>query len=267
MATGLKTRTGGHVLYLYGITREGQGTPASVTGVDGSAAVEAMPCAGLVCWVSRVGKAEFAENLAGNMENLEWLAEVSVRHQQAVAAIARAHDILPARFGTVFRSPASLRADVEERKRLLVRDLKRVGGCEEWGVKIFHLAPQPQMAVTAESGRDYLRAKAAALRAQAPRGADGEIEPLLQALKAVAAETASGGGAVSRGQRGLQWQGALLVKRSQATKLQQVLRRFSREWEGTRRIEVSGPWPPYSFVSRAQKRKTGGQRGSQPSGG
>ncbi|HEU5334319.1 MAG TPA: GvpL/GvpF family gas vesicle protein [Terriglobales bacterium] len=262
MATGLKKRTASHVLYLYGITREGKGTLAGVAGVDGSAAVEALRCGGLVCWVSRVDRAEFAENLARNMENLEWLAEVSVRHQHAVAAISRTRDILPARFGTVFRSEASLTADVEKRKSSLMRDFKRVGGCEEWGVKVFRLEPQPQMAVTAESGRDYLRAKAAALHAQASREGDQEIEHMLEAIKGVAAETTSGGGAVSRGQRGLQWQGALLVKRSQVNKLQQLLRRFSREWEGTRRIEVSGPWPPYSFVSRAQDGKSDGQRGS-----
>jgi len=57
---------------------------------------------------------------------------------------------------------------------------------------------------------------------------------------------------VSRGQRGLEWQGSLLVKRPQRGKLQQLIARFSQEWEGRRRIEVSGPWPPYSFVSRGQ---------------
>ena len=262
MATGLKTRTASHVLYLYGISRKGEGTLKGLAGVDGSAAVEALPCAGLVCWVSRVDRAEFAENLAGNMENLEWLAEVSVRHQHAVAAIARSHDILPARFGTVFRGASSLTADVEKRKLSLARDLKRVAGCEEWGVKVFKSEAQPQLAVTAESGRDYLRAKAAALHAQPSRAADAEVERLLRALKEVAAETVSGGGAVSRGQRGLQWQGSLLVKRSQANKLQQLLRRFSREWEGARRIEISGPWPPYSFVSRDLDTKAAGRQGT-----
>jgi hypothetical protein len=262
MATGLKTRSASQVLYLYGISREGQAAPAGLAGVDGSAAVEVLPCAGLVCWISRVDKAEFAENLAGKMENLEWLAAVSVRHQHVVAAIARSRDILPARFGTVFRGAASLAADVEQRKSALVRDLKRVAGCEEWGVKVFKLEPQPPMAVGVESGRDYLRAKAAALRPRPSRAADEEVERLVRALQALAVETASGGGAVSRGQRGLQWQGSLLVKRSHAAKLQQLLRRFSREWEGKRRIEISGPWPPYSFVSRTRNGKAAGRRGA-----
>lgn len=250
MATSLKSRDAKQVLYLYGITRAGKGMVPGVAGVDGSASVEAMPCAGLVCWASRVEKREFAVNLASNMENLEWLAGVSVRHQQVVAAIARSHDILPARFGTVFRTPASLTADVEKRKALLARDLKRISGCEEWGVKVFSLRAQPRAATDAKSGRDYLQAKAAALHADVGRDAGPELQQLLRALRGVAVETVPGSGAVSRGQRGLQWQGSLLVKRSQRSKLQQLMARFSRHWEGERRLEVSGPWPPYSFVSR-----------------
>lgn len=255
MATGLKSRESSRVLYLYGITREGEGIVSGLTGVDAGAEVEAVSCAGLVCWISRVDKNEFAEDLAKNMENLEWLAEVSVRHQHVVAAIAGSHDILPARFGTVFRSPASLAADVEKNKEFLARDLKRISGCEEWGVKVFGLRAQPPEAAGAKSGRDYLQGKAAALRAEAPGAADAEVRRLVQALEGVAVQTAPGAGAVSRGQRGLHWQGSLLVKRSHRARLQQLMARFSQEWHGARRIELSGPWPPYSFVSRGDETK------------
>jgi hypothetical protein len=253
MATGLKSKNRNHVLYLYGISKSGQGKLSAVAGVDGSAAVEAAPCAGLVCWISRVDRREFADELAKNMENLEWLAEVSVRHQHAVAAIANSRDILPVRFGTVFHTEASLANHVEQRKGLLEEDLKRISGCEEWGLKIFSVQTNTPAAVAAKSGRDYLRAKAAVLHAEARPAADGELQGMMAALLKVAMEIAPGGGAVSRGQRGLEWQGSLLVKRAQRAKLQQLVARFSGEWEGTRRIELSGPWPPYSFVSRREK--------------
>lgn len=257
MATSLKPRTAKQVLYLYGITRKGHGVVGGVVGVDGSATVEAVPCAGLVSWVSRVNQRDFALNLAKNMENLEWLAGMSVRHQQVVAEIARSHDILPARFGTVFRTPTSLAADVEKHKAVLTRDLKRINGCEEWGIKVLGLGVQPPAATEMKSGRDYLEARAAALRTEAPRDGGPEVQRLLRALEAVASETVPGSGAVSRGQRGLQWQGSLLVKRAQRKKLQQVMARFSREWERSRRLEVSGPWPPYSFVSRLREKGAG----------
>ena len=259
MATSLKSRDTNQVLYLYGVTPAGEGIVPEVVGVDAAAGVEAVPCAGLVCWASRVNKTEFADNLARNMENLEWLAEVSVRHQQAVAAIAAARDILPARFGTVFRNSTSLAAHVEKHKAHLTRDLKRINGCEEWGVKVFRARTQPETAAAAKSGREYLRARAAALHEEAPRPADAEVQRLLHALEKMVAETAPGSGVVSRGQRGLLWQGSLLVKRLQRDQLQELMGRFSRDWEGARRIELSGPWPPYSFVSRG--RETEASRG------
>jgi hypothetical protein len=253
MATGVKSKNAAQVLYLYGITQGGKADIAQLAGVDGRAAVEAMPCAGLACWISRVDKAEFADNLATNMENLEWLAEVSVRHQHVVAAIAASCDILPARFGTVFRSPSSLSLDVEKQKKILEHDLKRISGCEEWGLKVFSERSQPAVSEKAKSGRDYLRAKAAVLHTEPRKGLDTELQRLLSAVEKLAVENAPGSGAVSRGQRGLQWQGSLLVKRSQRGKLQQLAARFSREWEGLRSIELSGPGPPYSFVSRGRE--------------
>jgi hypothetical protein len=44
------------------------------------------------------------------------------------------------------------------------------------------------------------------------------------------------------------WQLSLLVNRGKRERLQRVLKEFAERWSATRRIESSGPWPPYSFV-------------------
>ena len=49
---------------------------------------------------------------------------------------------------------------------------------------------------------------------------------------------------------------SVLVKRTDRTKLQNLLRRFSRDWKDKRKIEITGPWPPYSFVSRESESKS-----------
>jgi len=54
----------------------------------------------------------------------------------------------------------------------------------------------------------------------------------------------------------LQYQVSVLVKRTDRTKLQNLLRRFSRDWKDKRKIEITGPWPPYSFVSRESESKS-----------
>ena len=116
------------VLYLYAVTKSGIGDTPQVRGVDGEARIEAIPCAGLTCWISRVPAAEFGESFSQRLENLDWLAAVSVRHQRVIAAIAESRDTLPARLGTVFLSETSLEADIRKRKAALEADLRRIAG-------------------------------------------------------------------------------------------------------------------------------------------
>ncbi len=240
------------VLYLYGIS-ENPGPPPGIPGVDGESPIESLPAAGLVCWISRVAQSEFADHLARNMENLDWLAEVSVRHQRAVAAIAEHCNILPARFGTVFLSQASLQGDVQVRKTSLCADLEKIRGAEEWGVKIFRSAPaKPVLTEAPASGSEYLKAKASLLRERPGKTADPELERFSEAARALAVDVAPGG-SVSGAQPGLLWHASFLVQRSQRQKFQQLVEKFSRQWQPQRRIECTGPWPPYSFVARATR--------------
>ncbi len=236
-------------MYLYGISKEAGEIP-NVAGVDGQAQVQAIASAGLVSWVSPVSKSEFADNLVKNMENLDWLAAVSVRHQRVVSAISQKRALLPARFGTVFLGESSLKQHIAERKASLQSDLKRIEAADEWGVKIFGELPHKSVATQIpRSGREYLSAKAAGLQARSSNAADGEIAGFVEALKQLAEEL-SPGGAVSSGQRGLLWHGSILLHRTDRKKLERLLARFSRQWENQRRIECTGPWPPYSFVTR-----------------
>src|SRR5688572_17736271 len=140
-------------LYLYGITRSGaKPVQISVSGIDGGGTVEALPCANLLCWLSRVDRRQYGDELPQRMENLEWLADASVRHQRVVSAIATKADILPARFGTVYLSEASLTQDVKKRKRSLDAALGRIAKADEWGVKVF-AATTASAPVSAKSGR------------------------------------------------------------------------------------------------------------------
>jgi hypothetical protein len=252
MANGVNT-TSNTAIYLYGVT-ETEATLGKILGVDGVNPVESLPCAGFCCWISRVSRKEFADNLAANMENLDWLAEASVHHQRVVAAIAGATDILPARFGTVFLSEASLTADIRSNKRILQKDFGKIRGTDEFGIKVFGVLPNLELPkVSARTGKDYLKAKAALLqRKPTQKQAMGaEFEDFQRQLQSLAVDTAQAG-KISSGQRGLQWQISLLLRRADRKRFEALLRSFSKQWAGEKQIECTGPWPPYSFVSRAQ---------------
>jgi hypothetical protein len=249
MARGVSVAAEDKVLYLYGIT-QGPAHPAKIRGVDGKASVEAIQCGSLVSWVSRVPKSEFADDLSRNMENLDWLAAMSTRHQESVAAVAAVADVLPARFGTVFLNESSLRADIQNRRAELLADFERIRGCEEWGVKVFAgKAAQVNLPKTLKTGKDYLKAKSAILESRTRKGPDEEIRSFARALEEVY-ETAAEGGRISGGRRDILFQVSLLLKRANREKFAAIVKQFSKRWKDTRKIECTGPWPPYSFVSR-----------------
>ena len=240
------------VLYLYAVTKSGTGDTPQVRGVDGEARIEAIPCAGLTCWISRVPAAEFGESFSQRLEDLDWLAAVSVRHQRVIAAIAESRDTLPARLGTVFLSETSLEADIRKRKATLEADLRRIAGTQEWGVKVF-ASPQPAvLPARVRTGKEYLEAKSSLLRSRKPPVLDEGVKEFAHELEQLGIATAEGG-RISGGTRDLQYQASVLLKRSDRAKLEKLLRRFSRAWKDTHKIECSGPWPPYSFVSQSAK--------------
>ena len=252
MAAELKPDAG-RMLYLYGVTQSRPPDPIAQTGVDLKSEVVPLDCAGVVCWTSEVSAIEFGEELAANMENLDWLANASIAHQRVVATLARQTDILPARFGTVFRTATSLRKHISGSLGEIKKDFTRVKDAEEWGVKVFAIrqaTPIPQV----RSGKDYLKAKASLLPARkATRPRPEEFTDLEKALAQVAEERSTLG-TISSGQRGLIFQTSLLVKRKKQKQLQAVLKKFSQRWADERKIECTGPWPPYSFVSRGRER-------------
>jgi Gas vesicle synthesis protein GvpL/GvpF len=249
MAAELNSK--GSVLYFYGVSESVPHDAVQQAGVDLQSPIEPVSCEELVGWISRVSAEDFEENLARNMENLDWLATASVAHQRAISAIASKTEILPARFGTVFRSEASLRKHVRARQRQIARDFKRIKGADEWGIKVFAAkSVSSPIAPNVRSGKDYLQAKAALLPPRrVQKSANGDFAEFETELRKVALDSAVVGN-VSGGQRGLRFQTSLLVKRKDRKKLELVLRKFSKRWAESCQIECTGPWPPYSFVSK-----------------
>ena len=252
-ATRAPGKAGKTVLYLYGITPNSKAFSThklALPGVSGANPVIALPCGELLAWASRVSRAEFADSLAANMQNLEWLANASVRHQAVLDQLGKRGAVLPARFGLVFSTEQALARDVASRRGQLMQQFRKVAEADEWGIKVFRVRPQLAILSDANSGADYMRRKAEVMRSQGrdkPGEVSVEIRNLASALKELVRDVAPGG-SVSSAQPGLEWQISVLLPRNRRARFDQIIRRSAKEWEGVRRIEVTGPWPPYSFV-------------------
>jgi len=245
-----RTAAPGDVLYLYAISLLPKNVAPDIAAeaIDGAAPVEAIPYADCLCWVSRVSKSDFADQLNDHMQDLEWLATAGLRHQRVVAELASHLTVLPARFGTVFLTEDSLAQHVKERKRALRTAFQRVANADEWGIKVFAVAKPKQIpAAKDSSGADYLKRKAQLLKPRGDKRLDAEVERLVAALTKLAM-AASPGGKASAGQPGLAWHGSFLIRRKDRKTLDSVLSKYAARWKDVRRIDCSGPWPPYSFV-------------------
>ena len=243
--------TDGQALYLYGISKSPGGKPPKIAsaGIDGVHPVQPVSCGDFLCWISAVDRNEFADAINRNLENLEWLALHGVRHQQAVSEIAAKGVMIPARFGTIFSTEQALVKDVQARKAALQKVFSRISDADEWGVKIFAEQSAPPKASVARSGKEYLQQKAARLKR--PEHDDAGIQEFATELAKIASDSAPTG-KVSGAQPNLLWQSTFLVPRSQRRQWDAALKNFVKKWSGSRRIEVNGPWPPYSFVSDAE---------------
>jgi len=248
--SGAGKRAPAQVVYLYAISRmpERRVPAIAAEGVNGSSPVEAVRCDDVLCWISRVAKSDFADHIVERMDNLEWLSAAGLRHQRVVGEIAGKLPTLPARFATVFLNQASLEKHVDERRDAIHDAFARVADADEWGIKVFALAPPKLQPVkAASSGSEYLKRKAKMLQPRSRGKLEAELEAFVAALKDLAAADGPGGKA-SAGQPGLVWHGSFLVRRHDRKKLEATLLQYAKQWHDMRRIDCSGPWPPYSFV-------------------
>src|SRR5258708_29525595 len=97
-----------NALYLYGVSAKSRLGKLRSAGVDGVHPVQAVTCGDLLCWVSAVDAVAFSDAINRNMENLDWLALHTVRHQRAVGENAAKSAVIPARSGTLFSSEEAL---------------------------------------------------------------------------------------------------------------------------------------------------------------
>jgi hypothetical protein len=247
-----------------------------VTGV-GAAKVRTITCSGLTVLVSDVSLAEFGEAaLRRNLENLDWLDEVAREHHYVIDAAARIFPLLPTRLATVYSGEAAVCAALGSRHDQLCDALRRVGGRVEWGVKAY-AEPEPdapaepdkaERAATggnragADAGRDAGPGSGAGLaylkRRRGQLTADRESRVgAVHAAQAIHADlTAKATDTRLHPPQSAQLSGVRLPMLLNAAYLLDAAdgATFTAAVAGQAtahpelRVELTGPWPPYSFA-------------------
>jgi Gas vesicle synthesis protein GvpL/GvpF len=255
------------VTYLYCLVRS-QRKPAIGRGgapLPGAGPVRAIGGEdGLWLIVSDVDAAAYGEPaIASGLKQLEWVSARAMAHEAVVERFLRADAVLPMQLFTIFASDARALAHVTRDRRRIDRILKRVGGHLEWGLRLTwdeqaardaverrHKAPARADRI---AGSAYLARKRDLLDVSRARLAEARsaATAVHRALKQLArdsvrrAETER----AAPGSR-LLLDAAYLVSTRRGSAFRGSVQRRARTLaKGGISAALSGPWPPYNFVS------------------
>ncbi|GAA1438866.1 GvpL/GvpF family gas vesicle protein [Nocardiopsis tropica] len=250
--------------YVYAVCRPlGAGALDGATGVGGHP-VHLVAEGDLAAVVSAVPLHEFDESaLQANLEDLRWLEAVARAHHGVVDRTARRTVAVPLRLATVYRGDGRVRQVLREEHASFDAVLRRLEGCVELGVKVYAEtgarspgdAPQSEAAPPGESpGKAYLRRR----RQQRESRDDAwqraarlceEADEALGALSRAREHHRPQDSALSEAPGENVMNTAYLVEDARVEAFLDTVRELDSRASAGTRVEVSGPWAPYSFAS------------------
>lgn len=253
--------------YVYAIGRyaalaEVPATLADLAGVAESR-VRTVGDRELAAVVSSVPSADFDDNgFRAQLEDLAGLELIARAHHAVVDHLARRATVLPLRLATVYRDDANVARMLHESEARFGALLQRLDGRAEWGVKVYACPggtdggegepPAPAAGAALSPGRAYLRQRRAqrSRHRDAFRAAADTAEHLARLADAHAADRLPHrpqSGELATGEGENVSNVSYLVPRERAEEFRAAAEAAGHAADGVR-VEVTGPWAPYSFA-------------------
>ena len=245
------------VLHTYGVVASPD-VPLPAAGIAGTP-VETLDLGGLavvIGWLpaDRYGPEQWEEH----GQDPRWLEPLAREHHEVLQALCNdpaAGDVVPLRLPGIYRDMDAVRETLLPRTADLRQAWEDIVGHAEWGVKIFLAHPaQARPEPAASTGRDYLRQRSEAVTA---RETSRERRHQLVSDAYAAVTHAATRSCVNPPQdrvltgrsEPMLHNSAHLVRRTEQERFFAALAQASDLLAPDGMVvEVSGPWPPYSFA-------------------
>jgi hypothetical protein len=244
------------LLWTYGVVATGATLPADLVGVAGGT-VAPVAAEGLTALTTAVPRADFdVEPLRDHLNDLPWLERIAREHEAVLEEVLGATTVVPLRQCTNFDDAAGVQRMLEREHDAFLEALGRLEGRQEWGVKVLldrdRSAPASDEA-TQEDGLAYLARRRQQLAArEEARGVTAQLVDQVDGALRVVAVDAVRLPAQNRELSGhsgdMVLNAAYLVCDPAELRACAELLQQRYEAQGVR-IELTGPWPPYNFVS------------------
>lgn len=218
-----------------------------------------------------VSESEFGqEAIAENLKNMEWVNRKVIHHQTRLSEIAKDETIIPLKFGTIFKSEESIQKMLAGRAEEFTNLLKQFKGKQEWGVKLFYaesvlsqwvekheeeLQEIDKQIQSVNPGGAFLlkKKKEEALKKHIKDQLNLDRKRVFEYLSQLGAQTVVNKEIeqklTGRKEKNL-LNLALLIDPDQLQKVKKFLDLELKKMKDKGVFpELSGPWPPYSFVT------------------
>lgn len=258
--------------YVFAVCRDGDlsGVLADVPGHRGGGALRVLTAGGLMAVVQHVPAAEFSEEgLTKRLADRDELEACARAHHHVIHTVAQRAATAPLPLATIYRGDERARSCVKESAARFHATLDHIGDRVEWGIKVYAFPREatPAHRPTAieapgapagpperSAGRAYLdrvRGKQR-VREQQQDAALQAAEETHRELchRTVAARRLRAHSPDMSGEHRPQMlNAAYLVDRHRSDTVPEAVEELrSRSWARDVRIDVTGPWVPYSFA-------------------
>lgn len=225
--------------------------------------------------VKKVSDAEYSEeNLKKNLSDIAWLDMNARSHVSVISLLMEDHTVIPFNFGTIYHSVENLNKFIADYSDSLIRNLHFVDWKEEWAIKVY------SNQLLLKEHIDNLSAEAAELEKQIMASSPGKAF-LLSRKKADLIEreieklckkygqdyfnefnTISGSAKLnnlipkefSGRNDNMILNASFLVAKDHAIEFVSMARRLKNKYSYLGfDLEVTGPWPPFSFIAIKEK--------------
>lgn len=235
--------------YVYAIVAHGTRLPAELSGFTGERLQ-------LTEWKDLAAVTGLIEEAAVSTDT-----SIVLGHEAVVEAIRECVPALPVRFGTIFTDASALERALERRYTVLKSDFNRLGDKLEFGLNALwsdrdeieeatqQAAVQTRQTEGLGPGSAYLWTRVEEIRRQDARRARARGAAL--ELNSVLAPLALEYRQVLAPSPRLALRMAYLLEPGGEEAFKQAFERIRRDMRDLKLL-LSGPWPPYTFVSREQ---------------
>ena len=249
----------GTATYLYCVVHAPIAPPVarSPRGLAGAARLVVAPIARSLWLVT----AAVPLNLYGpgvlerSLKNVDWVTETAVAHEEVVEHFSRraGSTVIPMKLFTLFSSVERAVEEMRPRQRELSAVVKRIAGCEEWGVRITPApsnVPRDSRVTPAASGTEFLAARKAAREAarRSWGSAAAAADEAYSALSAISRDARRRKDVPAGAASPPILDAAFLVPSNQRARFKNAVKKVADSAARGTQVVLTGPWPSYNFI-------------------